>query len=96
MKVCPKCGWYEHGPYRSGECDPVRGKFVDEVLAMTSGEGTKLGYGVHNFAIKYKDVTLVFNAHRDRTCTLERVFGLHDLKAFEVDALMDAVLRIRA
>lgn len=97
-RVCKKCGWYEHSKYSSVEkCDPPLGRFVDELFEQmpASAEKTKLGYGERNFAIKWKDVTLVFQAYSNRTCRLDRVFGLDMLTIGDVDFLMEAVFRIR-
>ena len=89
LKVCPRCGWYEHSKYRPGECRPALGKYVDEVIAaLPNGvEATKLGYGTHNYAVKTNDVTLVFNASEDRTSRLDRVFGASDLRTENIVAL---------
>lgn len=53
LPVCSKCGWYEHGPYRQGECDPQRGKRADALIARLPGiPATKLGYGFGQLAFE--------------------------------------------
>ncbi len=61
LKICEKCGWYEHGKYDGRSCSPNKGAAVKAVLAAASGiEGSQLGYGTGDFAFTPDRMTLVF------------------------------------
>lgn len=90
-KVCKKCGWYEHGPYRPRECDPKRGAAARAVIAALPGvESTMLGYGFGNLVVGKGlddfDFTLQFEVDRHGT------FQWRDVTCFKHDLTKDEVV----
>jgi hypothetical protein len=100
LKVCPKCGWYDHGQlFRTDECDPDRGKIADELAAKARAAGvspTKLGYGFGNITIEVDERThLQLEVNRNGTFDVRDLYMLDDLDPDDVMAIVETVKRIR-
>lgn len=103
MKVCPDCGWYEHGSKtrRDIECSPDRGAMVDRLTSAVSVPSSKLGYGTGNFVFR-----LAENFHLQMTPTVrsdapgdryrvERLFMLRSLSHADAVDLVETLARWR-
>jgi len=98
LEVCPKCGWYAHGPYASPtDCDAAAGDAASTLqAAVPEVPSTKLGYGQGVVAFEIDDELHV----RLRTCSrvysdfhLDAVWLLADLSH---DDAVDLVRTIAA
>ena len=92
LKVCSKCGWYDHGQlYRDGRCNPARGDAAKAAIAALDGvQSTMLGYGfghvVFGDNIDDHDFTLEFQVACDGT------FQWRDVTCFRHDLTQDQLV----
>jgi hypothetical protein len=96
LAVCPKCGWYEHGPHRGDECDPGAGRAADALVAEVEKHvpvlSTKLGYGMGVITFKISDRCAVsLDAHRRGTFKLTGVHGLFWLRQLDTETAVQFV-----
>jgi hypothetical protein len=81
LAVCDQCGWYEHGPLRPDECDPVAGEIVDKLTQeVCEVQSSKLGHGLRNFVFTCDPAFVIRFAVDDRARTRStRPFSLREV-----------------
>ena len=93
LKVCEKCGWYEH--LGLDECDPVRGVVADKLAKAISVPSTKLGFGFGKLTFIFSDrLHLTLDVHRDGTFDVDSLWMLDPLDTVQVIDLVSAIGQI--
>lgn len=104
LKVCDKCGWYEHGRHRADRCNPSAGKAVDSLMsAIPEVSATKLGYGDDNFVFTPDgpEAATTFNIRfsvqprREEPFRLEGVWLLNHLSHEDAEDLVKTLVEWR-
>lgn len=97
LKVCEKCGWYDHGPYRKNECDPELGAIADKLSKAVPVPSTKLGYGFGNLTFEFsKNQTLTVGVNEDGTFRIDKLFVLEDPNEAGMVAIINALRNVLA
>ena len=91
LKVCDKCGWYEHSKFDVPTvCRPDRGAMVDRLTQRISVPATKLGYETGYFAVKFED-EFTLRMRANTTGDQFRVDKLFLLRSLSHDDAVDLI-----
>lgn len=99
LPVCPKCGWYGHGPHCINPCDPKSGDVASKLAAaVPEVPSTKLGYGYGNLVFETDpNFHVRFQVdRRDRSFKLRDVWLLDDLSHDDAADLVKTLAAWRA